>query len=157
MEWLFTRSDGAIEHMIITEAQYDSDGYRDILAMRDRLLREPLGLTWSAEDLQGESAQFHFGLYDQDRTLIACVVIKPLDDRTAKLRQMAVDEPSRGAGAGGFLIRGVEDILRSRGFGRIEMDARDTAVEFYRKLGYQTQGPGFTQVTIPHFRMVRDI
>ncbi len=125
--------------------------------MRDRLLRKPLGLTWSQADLEGESEQYHFGLYDQDGALIACVVIKPLDDRAAKLRQMAVDEPRRGLGAGSFLIRGVEEILRSRGVQRIEMDARDTAVAFYRKLGYRTHGDQFTQVTIPHFRMVRDI
>ncbi|MDP6044481.1 MAG: GNAT family N-acetyltransferase [Phycisphaerae bacterium] len=143
--------------MIIQEAQYDSDGYRDILAMRDRLLRRPLGLTWSPEDLAGESEQFHFGLFDDAQTLIACVVIKPLDAHTAKLRQMAVDEACRFTGVGSFLIRGVEEILRSRGFQRIEMDARDTAVGFYRKLGYQTQGDQFTQVTIPHFRMTRDI
>ncbi len=145
--------------MIIREAQYGSDGYRAILAMRDRLLRKPLGLVWSADDLEDEAQQLHFGLFDDDENaaLIACVVIKPLDDRTAKLRQMAVDEPHRRTGAGSFLVRGVEEILRGRGVRRIEMDARATAVEFYRKLGYQTQGRQFTQVTIPHFRMTRSI
>ena len=141
--------------MIIRESQFGSDGYREVLAMRDRLLRVPLGLTWSQADLEGESEQLHFGLYDKDDTLIACVVIKPLDEHTAKLRQMAVDEPHRQIGAGRRLVQGVEDILRHRGFRSIEMDARETAVGFYRKLGYEIQGDLFTQVTIPHFRMTK--
>jgi len=143
--------------MIIREVQYGSDGYRDILSMRDRLLRAPLGLTWSEADLAGEAEQLHFGLFDESGTLIACVVVKPLDDNTAKVRQMAVDEPRRGIGAGSRLLGGVEEILRQRDFRRIEMDARDTAVGFYRKLGYEVEGGEFTQVTIPHFRMTKVI
>ena len=143
--------------MIIREVQYGGDGYREVLAMRDRLLRAPLGLTWSEADLAGESEQLHFGLFDESGTLIACVVVKPLDDDTAKVRQMAVDEPRRGIGAGRCLVKGVEEILRKKGIRRIEMDARDTAVGFYRKLGYEIEGGEFTQVTIPHFRMTKAI
>ncbi|MBT3202382.1 MAG: GNAT family N-acetyltransferase [Phycisphaerales bacterium] len=143
--------------MIIREVEFGGDGYREVLAMRDRLLRVPLGLTWSQADLEGEAEQLHFGLYDHDDTLIACVVIKPLDEHNAKLRQMAVDEQYRQIGAGRRLIQGVEDILKQRGFRCIKMDARDTAVGFYRKLGYEIQGDVFTQVTIPHFRMTKVI
>ncbi|MDP6545750.1 MAG: GNAT family N-acetyltransferase [Phycisphaerae bacterium] len=143
--------------MIIREVQFGSDGYREVLAMRDRLLRAPLGLTWSKADLEGESEQLHFGLVDEDGTLMACVVVKLLDADTAKVRQMAVDEPHRGLGAGRCLLDGVEDILRKRSIRRIEMDARDTAIGFYRKLGYEIEGDEFTQVTIPHFRMTKAI
>jgi len=143
--------------MDIREVQYGSDGYREILAMRDRILRAPLGLTWSEADLEGESEQLHFALFDESGTLIACVVVKLLGDDTAKVRQMAVDEPCRGFGAGRRLLGGVEEILRQRGVRRIEMDARDTAVRFYRKLGYEIEGGEFIQVTIPHFRMTKAI
>jgi predicted GNAT family N-acyltransferase len=143
--------------MQVREVQYGGEEYRLLLAMRDRLLRAPLGLTWSQADLEGESEQLHFGLFDESDTLIACVVIKLLDSETAKLRQMAVDEPHRGAGVGRRLVQGVEEILRQKGVRRIEMDARKLAVGFYRKLGYQIEGDEFTQVTIPHFRMSRAI
>jgi len=143
--------------MIIREVQYGSHGYREVLAMRDRLLRAPLGLTWSEADLQGEAEQLHFALFDESGTLIACVVVKLLGDDTAKVRQMAVDEPHRAIGAGRRLLQGVEEILRKKGRRRIEMDARDTAVGFYRKLGYEIEGDEFTQVTIPHFRMTKAI
>ena len=143
--------------MIIREVQYGGDGYREVLAMRDRILRAPLGLTWSIADLEGESEQLHFALFDENGTLIACVVIKLLDGNTAKLRQMAVDESHRAIGAGRRLLQGVEEILRQKGVRRIEMDARKTAVGFYRKLGYEIEAGEFTQVTIPHFRMTKAI
>ena len=89
--------------------------------------------------------------------LLACVVVGLLGADTAKLLQMAVDEPRRGTGAGRRLLAGVEEILREKGIRRIEMDARDTAVGFYRKLGYEIEGGEFTQVTIPHFQMTKAI
>ena len=143
--------------MVVKELKFGRYGYYQLLAMRDRLLRTPLGLTWSKEDLDGEAEQLHFGLFDENQTLIACVVIKLLDEQTAKLRQMAVDEPNRAAGVGRCLVQGVEEILRQKGVRTIQMDARKTAIGFYQKLGYEIQGEEFTQVTIPHFRMTREI
>jgi len=143
--------------MIIREVQYGGDGYREVLAMRDRILRAPLGLKWSRADLEGECEQLHFGLFDESGALIACVVVNLLDAETAKVRQMAVDEPHRGIGAGRRLLGGVEEILRQKGVRRIEMDARKTAIGFYRKLGYEIEGGEFIQVTIPHFRMTKAI
>ena len=143
--------------MPIKEAKHGSDDYQRILAMRFAILRVPLGLDWSGEDLAAEARQLHFGLFDDDDTLIACVVVNPLGPDTAKVRQMAVAEPFRTMGNGRVLLEGVEAILHQRGIRRIEMDARELAVGFYQKLGYHVEGDQFLQVTIPHFRMVKDI
>jgi len=114
-------------------------------------------LDWSGEDLAAEAEQWHFGLFDDDDALVACVVIKPLGDGLAKLRQMAVEESHRGRGRGRELLEGVEEALRRKGVGRVQMDARKTAVGFYGKQGYSVEGDEFIQVTIPHFRMVKDL
>ena len=143
--------------MPIKQVEHASDDYRRILAVRHAILRAPLGLGWSPDDLAGEDEQLHFGLFDDDDTLVACAVVKLLSDATAKARQMAVEEPYRGRGRGRELFEGVEAALRQRGISRIEMDARKTAVGFYEKLGYHIEGGEFLQVTIPHFRMVKDI
>ena len=143
--------------MPIREVQYGSDYYRRIMDMRYAILRAPLGLDWSGEDLDAEAEQLHFGLFDDNDALVACVVVKLLSRETAKVRQMAVEESFRAMGNGRFLLEGVEAILYQRGIRRIEMDARKIAVAFYEKLGYEIEGAQFTQVTIPHFRMVKDI
>jgi len=143
--------------MQIKQVQHGSDDYRGILDMRHAILRRPLGLDWSDEDLAAEAEQLHFGLFDDDDAPIACVVIKLLGPDKAKLRQMAVAEPFRAMGNGRDLLQGVEAILHARGIRRIEMDARKTAAGFYEKLGYHVEGDEFIQVTIPHQRMVKDI
>jgi len=143
--------------MRIREIEFGSELYQAALSLRDVVLRAPLELTWSQIDLEGEDKQLHFALFDDDDKLIACAVAKPLSEHTVKVRQMAVDEHHRGKGAGRQLLEGAERILAERGFRNIQMDARKTAVGFYRKLGYSVEGDEFIQVTIPHFRMVKDI
>jgi len=143
--------------MLIRQVQHGSDDYRRILDMRYAILREPLGLDWSDEDLRAEAEQWHFGLFGDEDTLVACVVAKPLDPQAVKLRQMAVAEPFRAKGNGRALLQGVEAILRQKGIRRIQMDARKIAVGFYERLGYAIEGTEFTQVTIPHLRMVKTL
>jgi len=68
---------------------------------------------------------------------------------------MAVEPPRQGCGAGRRLLEGVEEQLRVEGVSRIELNARDTAAGFYRKLGYRKVGGEFMEVTIPHWKMVK--
>jgi len=143
--------------MLVRQVKHGDEDYQRTLDMRFDILRAPLGLGWSAEDLAAEGGQWHFGLFDDDDALVACVVIKPLGDGLAKLRQMAVAEGQRGQGRGRELVAGVEDALRDKGVTRIQMDARKIARGFYEKLGYTVEGDEFIQVTIPHFRMVKSL
>jgi len=143
--------------MVIREIEFGSELYQEELSLRDVVLRAPLGVTWSDIDLQGEDRQLHFGLFDDGDKLIACVLAKPLSEHEVKVRQMAVDEHHCGRGLGRELLEGVERMLAGRGFRHVQMDARKTAVGFYRKLGYSVEGDEFTQVTIPHFRMTKDL
>jgi predicted GNAT family N-acyltransferase len=143
--------------MNIREVAYNSDDYRRILDMRYAILRAPLELDWSTEDLAAEAEELHFGLFDDYDALVACAVVRLLSENTAKLRQMAVAGQLRGIGAGRQMLAGVEAALRPRGIRKIEMDARKTAIGFYEKSGYHVEGGEFIQVTIPHFKMVKDI
>ena len=68
--------------MQFTEIQWQSELYDQEIELRLELLRAPLGLTFSAEQLQAESGELHFGILDQGR-LVACVVIVPLSDALA--------------------------------------------------------------------------
>ncbi len=143
--------------MLTRQVEHGGEDYQRTLDMRFDILREPLGLDWSEEDLAAESEQWHFGLFDDNDALVACVVIKPLGHGLVKLRQMAVAEEYRGQGRGRELVEGVEEALRGKGVRRVQMDARNIARGFYEKLGYEVEGDEFIQVTIPHFRMVKDI
>ena len=143
--------------MLVREIKHGSDDYQRLLDMRYAILRAPLGLDWSGEDLAAEAEELHFGLFDDDDALVACAVVRPLSEETAKLRQMAVVEQHRGKGLGRQLLQGIEAALRPKGIRQIEMDARKTATGFYAESGYRIEGGQFIQVTIPHFKMVKAI
>lgn len=143
--------------MRLIEIEFGSDRFAEEVDLRNRLLRIPLGLTFSEEDLQKESQQLHFGLADDDGKLVACAIVVPLDKHHVKLRQMAVETDRQGNGFGAQLIAAIECELRSRRYQSITLHARCTAIEFYEKQGYQKCGSEFTEVGISHWKMTKDI
>ena len=142
--------------MQFIEIKWRSQNYQEEIALRDRLLREPLGLTFSEDDLQRESNQHHFGITANDQ-LIACVVAVPRSKDEVKIRQMCVDEAYQSQGIGTMLMTQVEQRLIELGFRRAILHARMEATEFYRKLGYSMFGEPFEEVTIPHWAMEKKL
>ena len=139
--------------MIFRQIDFGSDEYHEECRLRNGVLRAPLGLSLFDEDLDSERLQSHFGLFDQSGALIACVIVVPLSSTEAKIRQMAVSPAHQRQGHGRRIMRLVEEHLARTGIKRISMHARVTAVEFYRSLGYSTDGVQFIEVSIPHIRM----
>jgi ribosomal protein S18 acetylase RimI-like enzyme len=119
------------------------------LALREAVLRKPLGLTLSAEELREEPNCFHLGGFDGER-LVAVLLLKPLDERTLKMRQVAIDPELQRRGIGNQLVAFAEQFARERGCELLIAHARESAVAFYRKLGYATSGDTFIETTIPH-------
>jgi ribosomal protein S18 acetylase RimI-like enzyme len=70
---------------------------------------------------------------------------------------MAVVSGLQGKGLGKVLMQFAENIARDRGYKKIMMHARKTAVGFYEKLGYKKLGHEFEEVTIPHYVMEKDL
>ena len=50
--------------MEFVEIDWNGNLYSLEIELRDRLLRAPLGLTFSSEELESESAELHFALVD---------------------------------------------------------------------------------------------
>jgi predicted GNAT family N-acyltransferase len=155
--------------MNFREIAYGSEDYRRERALRDEILRKPLGLTLGDEQLEAERGQWHFGLFDRAGGLVGCVVVVPpgAGDTSrpgpwhagseARLRQMAVAEPFQRQGHGRRLIAAVESLLAVRGVTRLVLHARQHVVPFYEKLGYRVVGDEFIEVTIPHRRMEKTL
>ncbi|RYG35030.1 GNAT family N-acetyltransferase [bacterium] len=111
-----------------------------------RLLAQFLGLDFGAEELSEESDQRHFALYDEDRLVAVCAVVPK--ETEWKVRQVAVEPAAQGKGYGAALMRALEPSAES-----LVLHARDTAVPFYLRLGYEIEGEPFEEVGIPHRRM----
>ncbi len=143
--------------MTFRRIEFGSDDFRRECDLRHQILREPIGLSLSDEDLSDEKHQCHFGLFDDEGGLLACIIAVPLSSTRAKLRQMAVSEAFQNQGCGRQIIRKLETRVEESGFVHVFMHARSSVVGFYEKLGYSKTGDEFLEVGIPHFRMEKDL
>ena len=132
--------------------EHGSGEYEETVALRDEVLRKPLGLSYDPSELAGEKDSFHFALREGTE-LVACLVLKPLDERCIKMRQLAVRENLQCKGFGRELVNYAESFAQGRGCEEIVLHARETARGFYEKLGYDTEGDSFTEVGLPHLVM----
>ena len=155
-EWGITVCRDGRRVVQVAEAEFGSKSYGEMLTLRKRILRDPLGLEWTEEEESWEPRERHFG-GRMDNEMVACVVIRPLGNGAVKLRQMAVEPARQGTGIGRGLLEGVEKILVADELDRIELNARDTAVGFYERLGFRKVGEEFVEVTIPHWKMVKNL
>lgn len=88
-----------------------------------------------------EENTFHFG-FKEGSELLGVVTVM-VQGEEAQLRGMAVSENSHHRGIGSALLLAAEDFLKEKEVKSIWMNARETAVPFYAKFGYQIQGPLF--------------
>ena len=142
--------------MALKIIDHGSKEYKQMVDLRYTMLRKPLGLTFSEEELDAEKNNIHLGCFDDDK-LEGCCMLVPKDDNTVQLRQMAVVSGLQGKGIGRVLMQFAENIARDRGFRKLIMHARKTAMGFYEKLGYQKTGNEFLEVTIAHYAMEKSL
>ncbi|WP_143304488.1 GNAT family N-acetyltransferase [Chitinophaga vietnamensis] len=140
--------------------EYGSCDYHDMVALRDTVLRKPLGLTFSKEYLQQEINDILIGGFittPEETFLAGCCILSPVDEDTLQLRQMAVSPRLQGQGIGSEIITFAEQQAINNGFNILMMHARKEATGFYLKLGYQICGDEFTEVGIPHYEMRKNL
>ena len=127
-----------------------------MVQLRNDILRKPLKLQFTPEELEKEKDEILIGAFEEEKMLGCCMLIK-VDAATVRLRQMAVLNNLQGKGIGRALMQFAENIARDRGFKKIMMHARKTAAGFYEKLGYQVRGEEFEEVTLPHYEMEKKL
>lgn len=136
--------------------EYGSSDYQLEIKLRNKVLREPLGMTLSESELSQDKGDMHIAAFS-DEQFVGCLLLKPQANGVAKMRQVAVDSSQQGKGIGRLLVEYSEIIALQSGFKEIVLNARETVVPFYQSLGYQVEGERFQEVGIPHFKMRKSI
>jgi predicted GNAT family N-acyltransferase len=142
--------------MALKIVDYGTEEYQQVLKLRDEILRRPLGLHFSEEELEKEKHNMHMAAYEDERILGCCMLVEE-DPETIRLRQMAVVNDVQGKGIGRALMQFAENLARDRGYKKITMHARKNAVGFYEKMGYKVKGEEFEEITIPHYVMEKEL
>ena len=140
----------------VIEAVIGSDLYRQALRLREAILREPLSLTITEEELADDATRQHFCAISYG-VVIGTVSLKPLDETTLQLKQMAVAEDRRREQVGALLLAHAEEWGVSGGFLIMVLNARMGAEAFYARFGYLPEGDPFDENTVPHVRMTKQL
>lgn len=133
---------------------YESELYPEVLNLRYNVLRLPLGLELTEDDVIEDKNQYII-IGQCDSKVVACLMLKILDKDTVKFRQMAVDPIMQQSGIGTLLINYAENFCFLNEYSKLELNARKSAKGFYLQLGYQPVGEHFTEVGIPHIKMMK--
>ncbi len=140
----------------LKEIIHSSKEYDAMVALRFEILRKPLGLTFTKEQLASEKNYIHLGLFLQQE-LLACCILLPAKNNSFQLKQMAVSNRQQSKGLGAQLLAFAEEIAIKNNTSNIILHARQTALGFYQKAGYNILGDMFMEVGIPHFEMEKKL
>jgi GNAT superfamily N-acetyltransferase len=142
--------------MALKQIDHNTLEYQQMVQLRDSILRKPLGLSFSADELAGEKEDILIGAFEED-TMLGCCIISRINNHTARLRQMAVQGNLQGKGIGASIVSFAENLARDKGYKQLMMHARNTAIGFYEKFGYRIKGDEFTEVNVPHHIMEKKL
>ena len=142
--------------MPIKQIDHSTKEYRQMVDLRNEILRKPLGLSLKKEELEREKDDILIGAFEEEKMLGCCLLTK-VDDNNVRLRQMAVQNNLQGKGIGASMLNFAENIARDAGYKNMVMHARKTAIYFYEKLGYKICSEEFEEITIPHYLMEKKL
>jgi len=134
---------------------HNSSDYREAVSLREDILRKPLGLSFSAEELEKEKDHVHIAGFI-DNSVVATVVLVP-EKESLKMQRVAVRTDFQKRGIASAMMKFCEDYARQEGFKEIYCHARDAAVSFYLKNQYVPEGDMFLETTISHLKMRKSI
>lgn len=127
------------------------------LKLRDKVLRKPLNMVFKEEDIAKEYDSMHLACFNDYNQLIGIMVLKPISKKVIKMRQVAVDPEIQSRGVGTFMAKSAEMLVKSKGYNKLVLHARASAVAFYEKLNYNIEGEQFEEVGIPHYKMQKKL
>lgn len=135
----------------LKEIHYQSQEWREAVKLREKILRAPLGSTFTAAELEQESADLHIAGYLQQQLVATAVLV--LEKDQCKMQRVAVEDGFRKQGIGAQLLAFCENLSLNKNYPSIYCHARNTAEKFYRDNGYTAEGDYFDEDGIPHLKM----
>ena len=136
----------------IETVAHNSDDYWQALALRDLLLRAPLGLEFSDEDIAEEAEQVHVVAREKGE-IVGTLLLRGDGEGVVHMRQVAVAQNRQGRGIGRDLVKFAEALVWAECGDEIYLHAREPVIPFYEALEYERVGEIFEEVGIPHQKM----
>lgn len=142
--------------MALKQIDHGTPEYEKMIRLREEVLRHPLGLSFSEDELNGEKNDVLIAAFDDDE-MLGCCLLTEIKEDIVRLRQMAVRDNVQRKGIGQAIMNFAETLAKDKGYKKIIMHARDTAMGFYERCGYTTVSSSFIEVSIPHYLMEKTL
>ena len=101
--------------------------------------------------VDGDEDASHFGAFINDN--LVCVASVYLTQGKARLRKFATDTDYQNQGVGSKMLSHIIQSLKSTEANLFWCDARESALDFYRRFGMTPYGVSFYKQDIPYFKM----
>ena len=126
------------------------------LALREAVFCEEQGVPLEADRDGLDDRALHVVAIEAGEVLGTCRVV--LDgDGGARFGRLSVRRDARRRGLAAALLREAERQARAAGAGRMTLHAQTSALELYRRAGYEAEGEPFDEEGIEHLRMTRSL
>ncbi len=131
-----------------SELGIDAGALRTAVFVQEQ--RIPKELEWDEAD----AVAVHAVAYNRLGRPVATGRLLPHTPGVARIGRMAVDHTLRGSRLGRDVLHALMDVARARGDTEVMLHAQQSAIGFYRRLGYEDRGAPFEEAGIPHQEMV---
>lgn len=132
--------------------------WQQYFALRWRVLRAPWQQPPGSEQDSLEEHAIHKMIVDQNNHIVAVGRLHHLNLTQAQIRYMAVAPEVRQQGYGTRILHALEQTAKAAAINHIVLNARESALEFYLRQGYQIVAPADTMFdSIIHWRMEKHL
>jgi thioesterase domain-containing protein len=135
-----------------------ADEWTQYYQLRWQILRKPWGQPQGSEQDEYEKQAIHKMVINEEGEVLAVGRLEKMDKYQGKIRFMAVSEAAQGQGLGQQIITALDQQASQLGMKEISLNARESAVGFYQKLGYKNVK--FSHILfdeVKHYTMVKKL
>ncbi len=130
----------------------------NILQLRYAILRAPWKQSLESATDELEADAYNAYILSAEGHVIACGRLQENDHKVGQIRYMAVAEAWQGKGLGKTILAALEKKAQELGFKKIELQARENALEFYKNKGYAVDEKSFLLWgQIQHYKMSKTL
>lgn len=129
-----------------------------IIDLRDKILRQPWSQPRETATDELEETSINAFIADENGQVIACGRLQENANKVGQIRYMAVDSAYQGKGLGKLIVQFLEDKAKEKKLIKIELQARENAVHFYKANHYSVKEKSFLLWgIIQHFLMEKNL
>lgn len=129
-----------------------------IVALRYTILRQPWNQPAETASDHLEDSSCNAFITDEQGVVIACGRLQENEFKTGQIRYMAVASAYQGKGLGKLVLQFLEQKATELQLRKIELQARENAIEFYKANGYIVKEKSFLLWgIIQHYLMEKSV